>query len=262
MARYNIYLYLSPLKIILFAILGIAFCSSYGENSFSEYFTKFSDGWKVHRLNYTREENDNDMNVKTPMTSTLFMVSILLIQITASYLCYILAKFVCKVHMQIFSFSFPLAVVGPPLTLGFLFILSKMRFDRTCSLEGFLPNYLFFVEHEIKSFKSYLETEGIWLWVLWWISQSALTYHIWFPDTKVKNLPTEKLFVCPWYCGFLVDQCIIMNRRRAHLVADYQSLNVSMSFFLYRNCVECYFHLYYKFVYKIKSSLAAANQSY
>lgn len=221
MARYRTYIYLSPLKIIVFALLGICF----GDYPFSNYFNKFTEGWQQHTLEFTTEEY-NDM-VKTPQTSTSAMVAILLIQITASYLCYIFAKFVCKVQMQIFSFSFPLGFVGPPLTLGFLLILSSTRSSNTCAFQGILPDYLFFIEHETKGVLAYFEEEKIWLWLIWWLSQLALTYHIWFPDNKVKNLPTEKLFVCPWYCGFLVDQCITMNRRRAHLTPDYQMLHVS-----------------------------------
>lgn len=224
MARYRTYIYLSPLKMIVFAVLGICF----GDYPFSDYFTKFTDGWQQHSLDFTNKDDYvyNEI-VKTPQTSSNAMVVILLLQITSSYLCYILAKFVCKVQMQIFSFSFPLGLVVPPLSLGFLLIVSSMRSSNTCAFYGILPDYIFFIEHETKGVFSYFKEEMILFWLIWWASQMVLTYHIWFPDTKIKNLPTEKLFVCPWYCGFLIDQCITMNRRRANLTPDYQMLSVS-----------------------------------
>lgn len=224
MARYRTYIYLSPLKMILFAFLGMSF----GDYPLSDYFNKFTDGWQIHSLDFNTIEyyEENDI-VKTPQTSTTAMVVILLVQITASYVCYILAKFVCKVQMQIFSFSFPLGLVGPPLSLGLLLIMSSMRLSNTCAFHGILPDYIFFIEEDTKGVFWYFKKEKIWIWMICWASQIALTYHIWLPDSKIKNLPTEKLFVCPWYCGLLVEQCITLNRRRPHLTTEYQILYVS-----------------------------------
>lgn len=52
-----------------------------------------------------------------------------------------------------------------------------------------------------------------WVWLLWLLSQTWTTLHIWTP--KIERLATtEKLFVLPMYNSFLIDQSLGMNRRR------------------------------------------------
>ena len=52
-----------------------------------------------------------------------------------------------------------------------------------------------------------------WIWLLWLLSQTWITFHIWMPKCE-RLAPTEKLFVRPMYCSLLIDQSLGLNRRR------------------------------------------------
>lgn len=52
-----------------------------------------------------------------------------------------------------------------------------------------------------------------WIWLLWLLSQTWITLHIWTPKCE-RLATTEKLFVTPMYNGLLIDQSLGMNRRR------------------------------------------------
>jgi chitin synthase len=51
-----------------------------------------------------------------------------------------------------------------------------------------------------------------WIWLLWLLSQTWVTLHIWTPKCE-RLAATEKLFVTPMYCSLLIDQSLAMNRR-------------------------------------------------
>lgn len=55
--------------------------------------------------------------------------------------------------------------------------------------------------------------EMAWAWLLWLLSQTWITIHIWTPKCE-RLATTEKLFVSPMYCGLLIDQSMALNRRR------------------------------------------------
>ena len=59
----------------------------------------------------------------------------------------------------------------------------------------------------------FIKREYSWIWLLWMFSQVWITKHIWTPKND-RNASTEKLFVVPMYSGFVLDQCVAMNRRR------------------------------------------------
>ena len=146
------------------------------------------------------------------------------IQIVSSYLCYVFAKFACKIKIQEFSFSLPLCLAAP-MSLIFTIWLGHILETDKCLVNNFLPDYL--VLHGMKDYDitSSILKEFSWLWILWWLSQLWTTRHIWNPSND-KNAPTEKLFVCPWYCGLLIDQCVTMNRRIVDWNDEYLSMKV------------------------------------
>lgn len=235
-ARYTTYLFLSPLKCILFALSAFILDG----RKFTTYFAEFFSGWKVHDISisqssaiYSDLQSRATSTSTTQITSTLMtsapapptpedefviqsnsyvIVYTLIIQIVSSYLCYIFAKFACKVKIQEFSFSLSVSVVGP-VALAVLVIVASAREADVCAFHDYVPDYLAFRSLPIYHFGDYLQKDFVWLCLLWWASQLWVTYHIWYPRND-KNAPTEKLFVCPWYCGLLVEQCVTMNRRR------------------------------------------------
>lgn len=52
-----------------------------------------------------------------------------------------------------------------------------------------------------------------WIWLLWLLSQTWVTIHIWTPKAE-RLASTEKLFVLPMYNGLLIDQSMALNRKR------------------------------------------------
>ncbi|KAI8497118.1 chitin synthase I [Branchiostoma belcheri] len=48
--------------------------------------------------------------------------------------------------------------------------------------------------------------------VLWWLSQLWISSHIWFRSNH-RFAPTSKMFVRPMYCGGLVEQSLMLNRK-------------------------------------------------
>ncbi|XP_037938535.1 chitin synthase chs-2 [Teleopsis dalmanni] len=207
-SRYQTYLFLSPIKIVLFSIVGFAL---HGYR-FPEYLSNFSYAWKTHHFrieNVSIELSSfSGFNVESN-SSALFYV--LFLQIVSSYLCYIFAKFACKIKIQKFSFSLPFSLIDP-ISVAIIILLTFWRDSNVCVFHNYVPDYLSFNSLSSKNILSSLTNDYLWLWVLWWLSQLWVTAHIWYPKND-KNSPTEKLFVCPWYCPFLIAQCITMNRR-------------------------------------------------
>jgi len=163
----------------------------------------------------------------TVQSSPNAVVYALVAQVGAAYLCHIFGKFACKIKIQVFSFALPLSLAGPAAVCLATF-LAQLRASDPCSLHGFLPDYL-----TLQALGGSVEELGrkcldlaLWMWPLWWMAQVWTTWHVWQPHND-KNAPTEKLFVCPWYCGLLVDQCSMMNRRIVDWSEEYLAIKVS-----------------------------------
>lgn len=52
-----------------------------------------------------------------------------------------------------------------------------------------------------------------WVWLLWIISQAWVNFHAWQPRCE-RLAATDKLFSKPFYCGPLIDQCLLLNRTK------------------------------------------------
>lgn len=55
-------------------------------------------------------------------------------------------------------------------------------------------------------------SQHAWVWLLWLLSQTWITLHLWTPKCE-RLATTEKLFVRPMYDALLIDQSMSMNRR-------------------------------------------------
>ncbi|KAI8122277.1 Chitin synthase 6 [Lucilia cuprina] len=234
-SRYHTYLYLSPIKIVVFALIAFSF---HGQ-PIEEYFSMFTEAWNPHEIVVKRASDSSTApsNSLTTKTTENFIIQssinaplyILLIQVASSYLCYIFGKFACKIKIQEFSYALPLSL-ATPLAVAATVALTWVRETDVCSLDKYIPNYLSFKAstslgfgHDTWSFFNVVAKDYLWIWLLWWLSQLWITNHIWRPKND-KNLPTEKLFICPWYCGFLVEQCITLNRRIVDWNEEYLSI--------------------------------------
>ena len=131
----------------------------------------------------------------------------MMLQIFCSGLCYYTGRLACKLCMQRIGFALPLTLVTP-ITLSVALIICKW-FPETAV---FKPDFVYWTCHEgyeTGSFKWQIFC-GL---GLWWASQLWIGGHIWFG--KGQRLAfTERLFVLPGYCGILVEQSLMMNRRR------------------------------------------------
>ncbi|WAR10040.1 CHS2-like protein [Mya arenaria] len=146
------------------------------------------------------------------METNPFYVAV--IQVVACLLCYQFSKTACKVMLQVVSFSLPLMLAAP--IIGGLFIASCESWY-TDSMKAFMPDYLYWTCDINGISRGYLGTlyEDYLLPValVWWLSFMWVTFHIWMPRVE-RLVQTEHLFVQPLYCGVMLEQSLMLNRRR------------------------------------------------
>ncbi|XP_067667763.1 chitin synthase chs-2-like [Haliotis asinina] len=132
----------------------------------------------------------------------------LLLQIVSTGLCYYFARLACKLCMQRFSFAIPLSL-ATPVSVATIITVCYLRPERTELVKDFLtfactghgPERKWLIWHLGLGFG------------LWWASQLWITRYIWTP--KAPRLAfTERLFILPMYCGALIEQSLLLNRRR------------------------------------------------
>lgn len=140
------------------------------------------------------------------------VVYVLLFQIAAAYLCYIFGKFACKILIQGFSYAFPVNLTVP-VSISLLIAACGIRNGDPCFFHGTVPDYLFFESPAVFRLSEFAAREMAWAWLLWLLSQTWITLHIWTPKCE-RLATTEKLFVSPMYSGLLIDQSMALNRRR------------------------------------------------
>ncbi|XP_055306958.1 chitin synthase chs-2 isoform X4 [Sitodiplosis mosellana] len=140
------------------------------------------------------------------------VIYVLLFQIVAAYLCYIFGKFACKILIQGFSYAFPVNLTIP-VSISLMIALCGIRNGDPCFFSGTIPDYLFFESPPVFRLSDFANREMAWAWLLWLLSQTWITLHIWTPKCE-RLATTEKLFVSPMYSGLLIDQSMALNRRR------------------------------------------------
>lgn len=153
---------------------------------------------------------------------------VLLFQIIAAYLCYIFGKFACKILIQGFSYAFPVNLTIP-VSVSLLIAVCGIRNGDPCFFSGSIPDYLFFESPLVFQLNDFAAREMAWAWLLWLLSQTWITLHIWTPKCE-RLATTEKLFVSPMYSGLLIDQSMALNRRRDDQ-ADVKTEVSSVNFF-------------------------------
>lgn len=219
-SRYTLYLFMSPWKVMVF----FGTCYIFSSNTIMDYFDNYSAGFSNHTIQINEVEpilSDllPDLSAitsdlyNTEIESTKWIVYwILLAHAVSSYLCYIFSKFACKIHIQTFSFSFPINLTVP-LSVTALIVICGLRESNTCAFHNILPDYVFFKMPPVHYLFDYVVNEFSWIWVLWLFAQTWVTRHLWNPNSD-RNATTEKLFVAPMYVSLVIDQSLVMNRRR------------------------------------------------
>ncbi|RVE50442.1 hypothetical protein evm_004867 [Chilo suppressalis] len=223
-SRYYTYRFMSIWKIVLF-MMCILFSIWMEGDEPSMFFDMFNTGFGPHNIVVEEVQislggtiipdlanatlTGDSVEVAAVYKSAFY---VMLIQIFAAYFCYIFGKFACKILIQGFSYAFPINLVIP-LVVNFLIAACGLRKGDTCFFHGTVPDYLFFESPPVFTLSDFITRQMAWVWLLWLLSQTWITIHIWTPKAE-RLASTEKLFVIPMYNGLLIDQSMALNRKR------------------------------------------------
>ncbi|XP_052090867.1 uncharacterized protein LOC127727790 [Mytilus californianus] len=121
---------------------------------------------------------------------------------TCSFGAYYMAYTACRLKLQVISFSLacflstPFAVAIAMIDCEYNILSAFSNDSLNCQKEGSINSYMFFIW-------------GLILFVsIYWIAR-----HIWSPNQD-RLAKMDKLFVNPLYCSILLEQHLLMNRRR------------------------------------------------
>ena len=225
--RYFTYLFISLWKMALFFSTMLLLLHFNGSRVFS-LFSEIKSAFTTHPINVTqvhygtglthpanlpdipgaqllREIIEIPSDVWTP-------VFVVLIHFVSSLMAYKFGKFACKICIQGFSYAFPVTL-AMPIVVTLLITACGLRNDDPCWMKGTVPDYLYFECPGSDFFADFIANQHAWVWLLWLLSQAWIAVHIWMPQCE-RLSTTEKLFVSPFYCDFLIDQSLCLNRRR------------------------------------------------
>ncbi|XP_034946911.1 chitin synthase chs-2 isoform X1 [Chelonus insularis] len=227
LTRYFTYMFISVCKIIIFIISSLVVLYVKGENV-GHIFTMFGTAFSRREItiNASIRENPTVTGGAVPDLSEIISngdteqvftdmnaaVYVLLLQIFGSYFAYIFGKFACKILIQGFSYAFPVNLTIPVL-ISLLITACGLRNGDPCFFDGTIPNYLFFESPPVSFLNDFISKKYGWVWLLWLLSQTWITLHIWTPKCE-RLAATEKLFVVPMYDSLLIDQSMGLNRKR------------------------------------------------
>ncbi|CAB3381251.1 Hypothetical predicted protein [Cloeon dipterum] len=214
--RYFTYLFISVWKMIVLFITMIIVWTVH-TNDANKLFAGFMDGFTNHAINATEVEMVNSTsNIATKEYVMMEVwynspLWVLLIQAASAHLCYITAKYACRIMIQ--GFSFALAVtITVPMTVSVAVVLCGLKSIDACYFYDVIPDYLFFRMPPYADLGEFLSKQHAWIWLVWLASQAWFTTHIWWPKCE-RLASTEKLFVAPMYSALLIDQSLALNRR-------------------------------------------------
>lgn len=221
---YFLYMFISPLKCILFLTATILIFYL-RENSVDFLFDNFDIAFRNHNINISEiepvitsatspnydEAIRNGLGTVHP-THYMTAVGVFLTNIISTYLCYVFGKFACMVMIQEFGFAFPLNL-SVPVLLSALVGVCGVYTKNECAFTWAVPEYLFFQSPPVYFLNDFVSHQHAWVWLLWLLSQAWVTIHIWSPRCH-RLASTEQLFVRPMYDFFFIDQSLALNRRK------------------------------------------------
>ncbi|XP_015608863.1 chitin synthase chs-2 isoform X1 [Cephus cinctus] len=224
LTRYFTYMFMSAWKIVAFLISTIVILHTKGENV-GHLFSMFGSAFGDHKITVTAVQpgslsgtmpdlSDILRNGETETVTAEFNtpIYVLLLQIFGAYFAYIFGKFACKILIQGFSYAFPVNLTIP-VTISLLIAACGIRNGDPCFFHGTIPDYLFYESPPLYFLNDFVSKQYAWVWLLWLLSQTWITLHIWTPKCE-RLAATEKLFVVPMYDSLLIDQSMGLNRKR------------------------------------------------
>lgn len=223
---YFMYAIITPIKcLIFFVTVLVIIWTREGDVTFM--FDRFWDAFNDHSYNVTQIEpivgtshvnyTDAVSSITSITMETSFWTPLLvfLLNIGTTYMCYAFSKFACKIMIQSLSLALPITLTVPVL-LTALVSICGMYNESECAYADSIPMYLFWETPPLTYLEDFVGHQHAWIWLVWLLSQSWITIHIWANDHD-KLMSTEKLFFKPMYDAFLIDQSVAMNRRREQL---------------------------------------------
>ncbi|KAK3083083.1 hypothetical protein FSP39_013460 [Pinctada imbricata] len=148
---------------------------------------------------------------------------IAMIQIFSCLLCYTFSKTACKIMLQVVSFSLPLMLAAP--VMAGLFIGNCETWKSVGNTQFLMPDYLYWTcdIHGISTdfLEILISDYFLPITLAWWLSFMWVTFHIWIPRVE-RLVQTERLFVTPLYCGVMLEQSLMLNRRRDDKDRDFR----------------------------------------
>ncbi|CAF0924460.1 unnamed protein product [Rotaria sordida] len=142
-----------------------------------------------------------------PKDRWIIYLTPMILKILSDMLCFYMGRLACKLCMQRICFALPITLVTP-LALTILLVMCSVAPQSTVFIENFLF-WSCYADYAKESFK----WQVICGLFLWWLSELWIGGHIWF-GKRQRLAFTERLFVSPRYCATLLEQSLMMNRRR------------------------------------------------
>ncbi|XP_018052916.1 PREDICTED: uncharacterized protein LOC108690240 [Atta colombica] len=223
LTRYFTYMLVSVWKIMAFFISSVLILHIKGDNV-GHLFSMLSNAFGDHKITVTSIKSINSGSLPdlseiltgdiTEVVNADFNtpIYVLLLQIAGAYFAYVFGKFACKILIQGFSYAFPVNLTIP-VSISLLIAACGLRNNDPCFFHGTVPDYLFYESPLPNFLNDFVSKQYAWVWLLWLLSQTWITLHIWTPKCE-RLAATEKLFVVPMYDSLLIDQSMGLNRRR------------------------------------------------
>ncbi|KAK1135613.1 hypothetical protein K0M31_000202 [Melipona bicolor] len=223
LTRYFTYMFIPLWKIVAFIICSILILHVKGQ-TVGHLFSMFSDAFGSHDIlvsavRFDATDRITDIadilevgNKEVVSASTDTPIYVLLLQIFGAYFMYVFGKFACKILIQGFSYAFPVNLTIP-VSISLLIAACGLRNDDPCIFQDTIPYYLFYESPPSHFLNDFVSKQYAWVWLLWLLSQTWITLHVWTPKCE-RLAATEKLFVVPMYNSLLIDQSMGLNRKR------------------------------------------------
>ncbi|XP_066299933.1 chitin synthase chs-2-like [Branchiostoma lanceolatum] len=181
--RCKTYIYAGTINIVIIALVTFLILASSEDITLNHIFEPVKLEWD--------EEN------YFVQISLLFFV-----QLVTSSTCFFFSRLSCMTCIHRVGFALPLCLATPATLAMFIIDCQWSNVFRFNSLN------IWKCDVDLK--QSWREIIiGI---ALWWLSQLWISSHIWFRSSQ-RFAQTNKLFVRPMYCGGLVEQCLMLNRK-------------------------------------------------
>ncbi|XP_017793316.1 PREDICTED: uncharacterized protein LOC108575110 isoform X2 [Habropoda laboriosa] len=221
--RYFTYMFVSVWKIVAFFISTLLILYLKGD-TVGHLFSLLNKAFGDHdimvstvRLDATGRIPDIadviEISEKIPMPADVNTpIYVLLLQIFGAYFAYVFGKFACKILIQGFSYAFPVNLTIP-VSISLLIAACGLRNSDPCIFHGTIPDYLFYESPPFHFLNDFVSKQYAWVWLLWLLSQTWITLHVWTPKCE-RLAATEKLYVVPMYDSLLIDQSMGLNRKR------------------------------------------------